>query len=194
MDSLKLYRLTLFKIPGYRYLHFMKTSNFTVFIAFLIFVFTTACSQEKNSDREIISTRKSVITTQKNIDFPELVSLENILSKAKKENKNCLIYFSGYACVNARKFEDQVLNKAEIKQLINENFVCAVAYVDDRQKEPGQTETKGERYAKLQKEYFNSIGQPMLYILTPDGKLAVAWSYAAGTDTFKDLLENSIQK
>jgi thioredoxin-related protein len=172
----------------------MKTSNFTVFIALLTLVFTTACSQEKNSDSEIISNRKTAIVSNQPIDFPELVSLEDILSKAKKEDKNCLIYFSGYACVNARKFEDQVLNKAEIKQLIKENFVYAVAYVDDKLKEPGQTETKGERYAKLQKEYFNSIGQPMLYIFNPDGKLAVVWSYANGTDTFEDLLKGSIQK
>ena len=172
----------------------MKTSNFALFTGLLASVFTTACSQEKKSDQEIIMNRETAIVSNQSMDFPELISLENTLSKAKKENKNCLIYFSGYASVNARKFEDQVLNQAEIKQLISENFVCAVAYVDDRLKEPGQTETKGERYAKLQKEHFNSIGQPMLYILTPDGKLAVAWSYTDGTDTFKDLLENSIQK
>lgn len=181
-------------IPEYHYFYLMKTSHFAVLIALLALIFTTSCSEKKNNDQEIIMNREPVITSQNDIDFPELVSLENILAKAKKENKNCLIYFSGYTSVNARKFEDQVLKQPEIKKLIEENFVYAVAYVDDRQKEPGQTETKGERYARIQKEHFNSIGQPMLYILSPDGKLTLAWSYANGMDTFKELLEGSIRK
>lgn len=170
----------------------MKKSTFTLFTGILLLIHTTACSQDKKHEQEITTTREPAISTQNTIDFPELVSLEDILSKAKKENKNCLIYFSGYTCVNARKFEEQVLKQPEIEKFVKENFVYAVAYVDDNQKERGQTETKGERYAKLQKEYFNSIGQPMLYILTPDRKLAVVWSYADGSDNFKDLLEESI--
>jgi thioredoxin-related protein len=172
----------------------MKKSTFAIFYGFLLLIHLTACSQEKPSDSKAIKNPETVITLKKPMDYPELISLEDILSKAKKENKNCLIYFSGYSSVNARKFEDQVLKQPEIKQLINENFVCAVAYVDDRQKEPGQTETKGEYYARIQKEHFNSIGQPMLYIFNPDGKLAVVWSYANGFDTFKELLEGSIRK
>jgi thioredoxin-related protein len=167
----------------------MKKSTFTVFTGILLLIHTTACSQDKKHEQEITATRESAINTQNTIDFPELVSVEDILSKAKKENKNCLIYFSAYSSVNARKLEDQLLNKPEIKQFIRENFVCTVAYVDDNQKERGQTETKGERYASIQKEYFNSIGQPFIYVLSPDKEIVLIWSYAEGIDSLKDWLK-----
>lgn len=138
--------------------------------------------------------RQSVDASKSPVDFPELVTLEKTLEEGKKENKNCLIYFSGWTSVNSRKLEAQMLNRNEIKQLIKENFVCAVAYADDQKKEPGQTETKGKRYARMQKELFNSVGQPMLYILSPDRKVVAVWSYAQGLESFNDFLESGMQQ
>jgi hypothetical protein len=130
----------------------------------------------------------------KPLEFPELGTLEKLLSDGKKANKNCLVYFSGWACVNARRFESQSLIDPEINQLITSNFIYAVANVDERQKLPGETKTIGEKHIELQKETFNSTSQPMLYILSPDGKILANWSYEDGTETFKSFLEKGIKE
>lgn len=136
--------------------------------------------------------QNSTTRSSKPLDFPKLESLEKLFAEAKKVNKNCLVYFSGYACVNARRFESQVLTNPEIQQLIQENFIYAVALVDDRQKAPGETQTKGEMNIQLQKQKFNSVSQPVLYLLSSDGKIISSWSYQDGENTFKSFLEKGI--
>lgn len=126
------------------------------------------------------------------MEFPKLENLDKMLIKSKAANKNCLLYFSCYGCVNARKFEDQVLTNPEIQEFIKSNFIYEVAYTDDRQKLPGETKTNGEKYTQLQKEKFNSVYQPVLYILSPDGETIAGWSYEDGTDAFKSFLEKGI--
>jgi hypothetical protein len=133
-------------------------------------------------------------SSTKPLDFPNLETLEKLLADAKAKNTNCLLYFSGYGCVNARKFESQALTNPEIQQFIRENFSYAVALVDDRQKQAGETKTIGEKYIQLQKETFNSQHQPALYILSPDGKIIASWSYENGVNTFKTFLEKGTKK
>ncbi|MNJ84618.1 hypothetical protein D3C87_20750 [compost metagenome] len=126
--------------------------------------------------------------------FPELQTLEKLLADAKTKNKNGLLYFSCYGCVNARKFEDQLLKDSRIQKTIQQHFVYKIAYVDNRQKLPGETKTIGEKYTELQKETFKSVSQPILYILSPDGKIIASWSYEDGANTFQSFLEKGMTK
>jgi thiol:disulfide interchange protein DsbD len=180
------------QFPGYPYFYRMRTSFLIPVCGILFLVCSNACSQNQTPDRESDKPLQSTVTSEPPVDFPEWISLEKTLEEGKKANKNCLIYFSGWNSVNSRKLEDQVLNREDIQQRIKEHFVCAVAYIDDRRKEPGQAETKGERYARMQQELFNSIGAPMLYILSPDRKVVAAWSYAQGVESFNDFLESGM--
>lgn len=132
---------------------------------------------------------KQVKASAQPLEFPELTTLEDALNTAKAEQKNTLIYFSGWACVNARRFENQLLIEPEIQQLIQNNFVYRVAMVDDRKALPNGKGTVGEAHTKLQVERFKSSAQPTLYIVSPDGKILAQWSYPDGADAFIDFLE-----
>lgn len=148
----------------------------------------------KEAMTAFIQSKKTTASSTKPLDFPNLQTLEKLLEDAKTKNTNCLLYFSGYGCVNARKFESQALTNLEIQQFIRENFSYAVALVDDRQKLPGETKTNGEKYSQLQKQKFNTEAQPYLYILSPEGKIIAEWSYTDGINSFKDFLEKGMKK
>ena len=54
------------------------------------------------------------------------------LSYAKSQNKPILLDFTGWACVNCRRIEENVWTDPEVYNLINDNFVLISLYVDDR--------------------------------------------------------------
>jgi thiol:disulfide interchange protein DsbD len=104
---------------------------------------------------------------------------------ARKENKPLLIDFTGWACVNCRKMEENVWSDPAIKELIEKNFILVSLYVDDRkllakddqfvQSFPDGSKknvrTLGDQYATFQNLNFNSVSQPMYAIVSPDEKL-----------------------
>jgi thiol:disulfide interchange protein len=102
---------------------------------------------------------------------PDFVNdYETAISLSKKSNKPLLIDFTGWACVNCRKMEEQVWTKKEIKNLILENFILVSLYVDDRKKLPDGT-TIGKKWANFQSANFGQVTQPLHVILSPDEKL-----------------------
>lgn len=112
-------------------------------------------------------------------DFEKAVQL------AKEQNKPILIDFTGWACVNCRKMEEQVWTQPEIAALINEKFILTSLYVDDRKKLPVNERftykpaigaekdiiTIGDKWATFQSENFGQVTQPLYAVLRPDGKL-----------------------
>jgi thiol:disulfide interchange protein DsbD len=124
-----------------------------------------------------------------NKENPEKVHVindyEKALSLAREKGKPVLIDFTGWACVNCRKMEENVWTEPEIKQLIEEKFVLVSLYVDDRAKlkEADQflyttaegskisIRTVGDKYATLQSENFKNASQPLYAIITADEKL-----------------------
>ena len=116
----------------------------------------------KQAMEAFAQSKRTTVNSHSLMEFPQLENLEKTLVESKTANKNCLLYFSGYTCVNARKFEQFILTDPEIQQLIKKNFIYKTAYVDDRQKLPGERETTGEKHIKLQKQNFNTESQPRL--------------------------------
>lgn len=92
------------------------------------------------------------------------------LQLAKEQNKALLIDFTGWACVNCRKMEEQVWTRSAIQQLIKENYILVSLYVDDRKKLP-DGRTIGQQWAKFQSENFKQVTQPLYVLLSPDEKL-----------------------
>lgn len=173
----------------------MKNSTLISIFSFVALIQLTACSPEKEQNTEtLVQKEKPAAHSTEQLEFPKLETLEKLLSQAKKENKNCLLYFSGWVSVNSRKLEDQLFIKEEIREIITNNFVYAIAYVDEMKKLPGETQPIGEKHMKLQQEKFNSTSQPMLYILSPDGEIIASWTYEYGPDTFKYFLEKGTKK
>ena len=104
---------------------------------------------------------------------------------AKAANKPILLDFTGWACVNCRKVEENVWSDPEIYRLINEELVLISLYVDDREplvKKDQFTleytsgrirniETVGQKWAAFQAINFNSVAQPHYIMMMPDGTL-----------------------
>ena len=58
------------------------------------------------------------------------------LEHAKKVGKPILLDFTGWACVNCRKMEEQVWSDSEVKRMLTEEVVLVSLYVDERTKLP----------------------------------------------------------
>jgi thioredoxin-related protein len=122
--------------------------------------------------------------------FRELTDYNTALSEAKKANKKCLIYFSGYACVNARKMEERVLFDPKVKAIFNEDYFCYIAYVDDKSKTEDGLTTVGKKNADLQSKNFHSVSQPYFYIVNEKGDIISSIGYTWNVNEFIAFLTN----
>jgi cytochrome c biogenesis protein CcdA/thioredoxin-related protein len=112
-------------------------------------------------------------------DYEEAVTL------AKKLNKPILIDFTGWACVNCRRMEENVWTDEKVGALMKNEFVVVSLYVDERKTLPAadqlnyktknqtvkQILTVGDKWATFQSENFNAVAQPQYAIISPDEKI-----------------------
>ncbi|WP_295121904.1 thioredoxin family protein [uncultured Chitinophaga sp.] len=110
---------------------------------------------------------------------------EEAIALAKKEGKPVLLDFTGWACVNCRKMEENVWPEADIRKTIEEDFILVSLYVDDKKLLPDNEQfiykaedsttksikTIGNKYATMQSVNFNSQAQPLYVVISPDEKL-----------------------
>lgn len=104
---------------------------------------------------------------------------EEGLAKAKAENKPILLDFTGYACVNCRRMEENVWSDEEVFKIMNEKFIIVSLYVDDKKKLPAAKQftyttkegidkeiiTVGNKWATFETENFRNNAQPLYAIL-----------------------------
>lgn len=114
-------------------------------------------------------------------------SYEEGLAYAKQVNKPVMLDFTGWACVNCRKMEENVWNQPEVFKIINEEYVLISLYVDDREKLPEELQheylnaqgqlkkikTVGDKWATFQTETFVNNSQPYYALISNDEKLLV---------------------
>lgn len=107
---------------------------------------------------------------------------EKALQLAREQNKPILIDFTGWACVNCRRMEENVWVNDEVKSLMKNQFIVVSLYVDERRKLPIQEQisyttkngteksiiTVGDKWATFQFENFNAVSQPQYAIISPD--------------------------
>ncbi len=110
---------------------------------------------------------------------------EKALKLAREQNKPLLIDFTGWACVNCRRMEENVWVIPEVKELIEQNYILVSLYVDDRAELPVNEQfiekfadgsektvhTIGNKYATFQNINFTSVSQPLYVAVGPDEKL-----------------------
>lgn len=110
---------------------------------------------------------------------------EKALQLAKEQHKPILVDFTGWACVNCRKMEENVWPKDEVKTLIREDYILVSLYVDDRKLLPEDAQflfttanghkkeikTVGDKFATMQTENFSNNSQPFYVLISPDEKL-----------------------
>lgn len=112
-------------------------------------------------------------------NFEPLKDYELALQKAKAENKPILIDFTGYACVNCRRMEENVWTDEEVKSIMSEKFILVSLYVDDKKKLPAAKQftyktkegvskeiiTVGDKWATFETENFKNNAQPLYAIV-----------------------------
>ena len=107
---------------------------------------------------------------------------EEGLAMARRENKPMLIDFTGYACVNCRRMEENVWSKPDVFKLMRDKFIIVSLYVDDKKKLPASEQftyksadgsekeirTVGDKWATFQTENFKNNAQPLYAIVNTE--------------------------
>ncbi len=89
--------------------------------------------------------------------------------KAKEENKNILIYFSGSDwCKPCIQLKNNILDSEEFSQYINENYVLIQADFP-RLKKNGLSKEQEQHNEKLAEKYNSSGEFPLLVIIDSEG-------------------------
>jgi thioredoxin-related protein len=129
---------------------------------------------------------------------------EKALQLAREQNKPLLIDFTGWACVNCRRMEENVWVDDEVKALMKNEFIVVSLYVDERRKLPVQEQmtyktkngteksiiTVGDKWATFQFENFNAVAQPQYAIISTDEKaLTKTKAYTPGASEFAEWLK-----
>ncbi|WP_299526554.1 cytochrome c biogenesis protein CcdA [Winogradskyella sp.] len=127
--------------------------------------------------------------------------------KARESNKPILLDFTGWACVNCRKMEENVWTKPSIHKLLKENFILISLYVDDRKrlkedkkfqfKRSNGTlkdiETIGAKWATFQALNFKTASQPYYVLISPDLKVLNSAIQYADAVSYENWLRTGIQ-
>jgi len=108
---------------------------------------------------------------------------EKALALAKKEGKPIMIDFTGWACVNCRKMEENVWTDPEVQDRLTEKYVVLSLYVDDKKALPEEQQymsdffkgkkikTVGNKFSEMEAKYFVANTQPFYVLISPDEKL-----------------------
>ena len=128
------------------------------------------------------------------------------IQKAVEQQKPILLDFTGWACVNCRKMEENVWSDPEVYPILRDKFIIISLYVDDRKilDEKDQFDfqlpngrikrinTVGKKWATFQTINFNTASQPFYVQITSDGTLLNSPIQYTGSEDFKNWLETGL--
>jgi len=126
---------------------------------------------------------------------------------ALSKGKPILLDFTGWACVNCRKMEENVWSEADVYSLLKEEYIIISLYVDDRkslakddqfdfQYSNGRIKkinTIGKKWATFQAINFNTASQPFYVQITPEGTLLNKPIQYTDTKTFRNWLQTGLE-
>ena len=132
---------------------------------------------------------------------------EQGLAAAQQQNKPILLDFTGWACVNCRKVEENIWSRPEVFRILNKELVLISLYVDDRTDLPQAEQfnfkypngrvrmikTIGEQWASFQSLNFNTASQPYYVLMQPDGTLLNAPIQYTDAATYLRWLEEGLR-
>jgi thiol:disulfide interchange protein len=124
---------------------------------------------------------------------------------AKEINKPILIDFTGYACANCRKMEENVWGKPDVLSRLKNDFVIASLYVDDKEELPKEKHYKstyddeikttvGDKNMDLEITKYNNNAQPFYVIVTPTGETISGPIAYSSKEDFLKFLEAGLKK
>lgn len=126
------------------------------------------------------------------------------LNYAKEVNKPVFIDFTGHACQNCRRVEDQYWVEPRVREILNDEVVLVSLYVDDRKKlnEPfisiadgKKKRTVGAQWADFQVVNFQRNSQPWYTMINLDEEVITQpqgfdyFNQRDGANTYREYLE-----
>lgn len=131
---------------------------------------------------------------------------ESGVAHARLVNKPILLDFTGWACSNCRKMEENVWSDPEIYSLLKEDYVLISLYVDDRESLPNEQQfdyqfdsgrvktikTIGEKWGTFQTLNFGAASQPYYVLLSPDMEVLNSAIQTTDKSTYKDWLQQGL--
>ena len=131
---------------------------------------------------------------------------EEGLAAAKAANKPILLDFTGWACVNCRKVEENVWSDPAIYTLLKDDYILISLYVDDRKELPTAAqfkfkrangklkdiETIGDKWATFQTVNFQTASQPYYVLMTADLEILNHAEQYTDKDTYLTWLQKGI--
>lgn len=130
------------------------------------------------------------------------------LNKSKINNKPILLDFTGWACANCRRVEENTWSVPKVFDLINNKFVLISLYVDDRTNLNGDEvillrdkngnekilDKVGEKWSAFQTLNFQNNSQPYYVLLSPNLDILNKPIQYTDTDTYYDWLIDGLNK
>ncbi len=127
---------------------------------------------------------------------------ESGLAYAKQSNKPILLDFTGWACVNCRKMEENVWSEPDIYPILKEDYVLISLYVDDREALPDnqqfdfqyasgrvkRIENIAQKWGTFQDVNFNAVSQPFYVLLSPELEVLNTSIQNTDADTYRNWL------
>ena len=131
---------------------------------------------------------------------------EKGLLESRYTNKPMLIDFTGWACANFRRVEENTWSKNDIYNMINDEFILISLYVDDRSKllnnkninltdKNGNVkilENEGEKWSAFQTLNFNINSQPYYVLVSPSLNILNSPIQYTDTQTYRDWLKEGL--
>ncbi len=121
--------------------------------------------------------------------------------KSLEKSKPVILYFTGYNCINAIKFQRNKLSDTEIYEQLKENFVFVALYVDETKELPLEEQktiivngkqkdlkTIGDYNMTVQMQDFESASQPLLVILNSKKEVLGKANYMTSPSELQTLL------
>ncbi|NNM15842.1 MAG: thiol:disulfide interchange protein [Bacteroidia bacterium] len=130
------------------------------------------------------------------------------LAYAKEVNKPLMLDFTGWACVNCRKMEEQVWSDPKVLSRLRENVVLVSLYVDEDiplpkeeqeeykvGKKTKKMKTVGNKWSRMQAERFNTNSQPYYVMLdVNEAQLHESAAYDPDIDKFVKWLDCGVEQ
>ena len=150
-----------------------------------------------NSENGLPKDRKYVeLAEHTPLGFETFFDLEEAKAYARQQGKPVFIDFTGKTCANCREMEHYVWPDAEVKRLLNEEFVMVSLYCDANTIELPESEwvttesgrtikSLGQKNLNYQKTAFNMNAQPYYVIIDADGNILTKENYKYDRDVQK---------
>ncbi|WP_299669756.1 thioredoxin family protein [uncultured Polaribacter sp.] len=130
------------------------------------------------------------------------------LQAAKEANKPILLDFTGWACVNCRKMEENVWSDPAIYNILQNDYILISLYVDDNEKQLPKAaqfdfkkengnikkiKTYGDKWSTFQVLNFKNASQPYYILMNADLEILNTPQQYTDIETYKNWLQKGLE-